>query len=426
LERRPDMGAWLGENVFALVVRVAGLEGLGLLVALVAAATLFVVHSFALRRTQDEAAALLAAAFAAACSIQRWRGRPDIFSILLFFLMLTMLEWPAGRRRRFGLFGLVVLWMNLHPGAIVAPLFIAARAFGDRGLRLAADARATFGDAALALVALSMTPWGPLESIELVRLTMATGPLVSEWRALWDQPFLDATGSLFGAQGREQVLMLALLGFVLWTRPRRRLLIDLGGLALALRSVRLLSMATPVFVSALATVARPRRRPLLLALAAVLLIAFPIAERWHWYRKTAARGDSPFVALYAPHYPVAAADFIADHRLEGRLFHPVRWGGYLGWRLAPRNRSAHDGRISLWGAERAAHMEDFLEPARREALRRELGFEILVLPPGLLRREEEAALGGRWLLVTADPVAAVYVDAKGEHAGHNLDRLRPR
>ncbi len=414
-ERAPDMGAWLGETVFALAHSILGLHGVVLVVALVAATLLALVFSETFRATRNEGAAALAAAFAAACSIHRWRGRPDVFSILLFFVILAIMERRASARRRGLLFGLTLLWINLHPGAIVVPLLCLARGLGENSRRWTAIARARLLDALACAVALCLTPRGPLETFELVRLTIETGPLVPEWLPLWRQPVAEF--------GREWVLAGALVLFALWARPRRRLGLDLLGLALGLRSFRLLYMLTPLLDSGLARVARPRHRPVLMTAALLLVVAFPLADRWSWYRKTVERGDSPFVALYAPHYPVAAADFIERHRLEGRLFHPVAWGGYLGWRLAPRNRSAHDGRISLWGKARAEAMLDFLSVAGRERLRAELGFEILVVAPGLVTREELAALGGRWLAVQSDKTAAVFIDVRGPHAAANLARV---
>ena len=416
-ERSVDMGAWLGEALFAWVHDLAGLEGLVFLIALTAAAIHFLCFLFAERITRDGAAAFLVTAVVAALSVQRWRGRPDIDSLLFFYLMLLFLEGSSGWRRRIQLALTTLVWVNVHPGAIVAPVLVLARAFG-RKLPDATTLRDRGLDAFACLLVLPLTPRGPLETIELVRLTVETGPLVPEWLPLWDHPIASFPVAW--------LLVAAIALLYVWKRPFERLALDAMSFLMALRSVRLLYMAGPAAASALRGFARPRFRRILLLAGVVIFVAGPLANRYQWLQKTAARGDSPFVALYEVHYPVAAADFIERLGLEGRLFHPVAWGGYLGWRLAPRNRSAHDGRISLWGLERAEHMQDRATPKKREALREELGFEILVVAPGELRGSETVAGGGRWLPIHADPLAAVYLDTRGPHARENLARLDGR
>src|SRR5262249_57203428 len=51
-----------------------------------------------------------------------------------------------------------------------------------------------------------------------------------------------------------------------------------------------------------------------------------------------------------PALPVAAADYLATLPAT-RLYNAMDWGGYLAWRLAPRQRIFVDGRFQLYPPE---------------------------------------------------------------------------
>jgi tetratricopeptide (TPR) repeat protein len=50
------------------------------------------------------------------------------------------------------------------------------------------------------------------------------------------------------------------------------------------------------------------------------------------------------VGLKASVYPVAATDFLKEHKLPGNLYNAYDWGGYLMWRLFPDTLVFVDGR----------------------------------------------------------------------------------
>jgi hypothetical protein len=43
-------------------------------------------------------------------------------------------------------------------------------------------------------------------------------------------------------------------------------------------------------------------------------------------------------------FPIAATDFIIAANLQGNIFNPYQWGGYLLWRLAPERKIFQDSR----------------------------------------------------------------------------------
>lgn len=59
-------------------------------------------------------------------------------------------------------------------------------------------------------------------------------------------------------------------------------------------------------------------------------------------------GPEALLAKVSQNYPVAAADYIREHRLPQPLFNAFEWGGFLTWYL-PKYPVAIDGRIDLYG-----------------------------------------------------------------------------
>jgi hypothetical protein len=435
-DRPSDMGAWLGQVLFALAEQIGGLGLARALVAGVAGLLLVVVHRIAARRTGRRNLAALAVALTAALALHRFRLRPDVFSLLMAVLVLDRLDRGAeggegadgAHRRALVLFALCALWTNLHPGVVVAPLFAAAL----WGLHR----RRRGGLALLAcLLGASLRPRGPLDLIDIAWETARTGPLVPEWSGLWKLDF----GTFLG----EWLLLLGIgaLWFATSLRGARRLsaaaLLEFLALGLGARAVRLLYFLAWPAIGALERLAprlegRPLANRAVWLLALLLIVLMPGRDRVDAALRAREAGLSPWADVYEPNYPRGAADFLAGHRLQGRLFHPVKWGGFLGRELMPHYRSAHDGRITYFGKELAAELLGFADPALRPGIVDRHGLEILVLPPGLLRPDEILAAGQRpeggrrWLPLYADPVAAVFMDARGEHATANLDTLRGR
>ncbi len=407
--REVDMGAWGGQVLFAWLHSLFGLTGVIGSVASVAALCHALVLRVTYQRCQHLAAAVLSTAIFAAASIHRWRGRPDVFSILFFILMMALLWGKKSKRSWLSYSLLTLIWINMHPGAIIMPAFALIAAHGSRERRFLTMAMGS-------CLALLFTPRGPIALAKLVYHTVTTGDLVPEWRPLWQLP-----GSQFQLEWMLLVVVLAV--FVLQKPWRTSRSLSLLSLFMALRSFRLSYMFFVPTTPDGRFFASRRLDQSRFVLALILVLVLPLRNRWQAWQKSRDLGASPWTGIYEPAYPVHAADFIDSLGLKGRLFHPVAWGGYLGGRLAPRNQSAHDGRISEWGHKQAQELLDFGSPKARERLRRKLNFEIVVVSPGLLQGFELEAAGGRWRCIFADHLAAVYLDTLGEHWSTNRQLL---
>src|SRR5574341_402191 len=60
-------------------------------------------------------------------------------------------------------------------------------------------------------------------------------------------------------------------------------------------------------------------------------------------------------------YPAAAVNFIEQKNLGGPIFNRYDWGGYLIWRLYPRERVFIDGRSDLYGLTEDFVVQEYLK-----------------------------------------------------------------
>jgi hypothetical protein len=138
-------------------------------------------------------------------------------------------------------------------------------------------------------------------------------------------------------------------------------------------------------------------------------------------RRMQASGVSPFAPVYEPNFPVAAARFLREVRLDGRLYNLPYWGGYLAYQLNPDYRISSDGRIELYGREIARDMNAIVANQDREALLAKYGFDVLVVDGRFFAPARPAA--DHWKLVFSEGSARVYLRDSERNAA-NFERCR--
>jgi hypothetical protein len=136
------------------------------------------------------------------------------------------------------------------------------------------------------------------------------------------------------------VLVLALAALLLArrrVRPADWILFGLYALAtiMAARNLMLTGIVGPILIAAYFP--RTRTLPRALQYLAPLLLAAAAAV-------PIARGDAFQLRAITWNRPSGAADFLLAHPTTGRLFNGYDQGGYLIWRLAPRQPVFIDGR----------------------------------------------------------------------------------
>jgi hypothetical protein len=432
---------WATQVLFTLLwERWGRLALIGLKTALVVATFAIVVRTMRARGVPP----LLASAvtlLAAWTGAEFWHARPQTFTYL-FVAVLVWLLRPGWERRRLTLLlvpALVVVWVNLHAGFVMAGVLIAVVALGT-ALPLLLDPRRrrtgwqVLGHAgalgAAAAAASLANPFGirailfPLEVVKSVPFMTST--------IEWFPPNFHHGGF------RPLELMLLLL-FPAFAWGRGRLGATDVGLVLVFAHLGLTSVRhVPLFAivaappladalhGALLTVrgvdwagfreAVRRRLPAigpvltapgapLAGAAAVILVAVSA----YWAALAREPANPLRLDLSESRYPGQTMAFIREHRLPAPLFSVYAWGGYELWRLYPEYRMFIDGRTHVYGPE---VLRDFLEVtavgSRWQAVLDKWGVQtILGLRPSPLA-ETLRAQGG-WRLVFAEREAVVFV-----------------
>ncbi len=370
-----------------------------------------------------------------------WHARPQTFTYLFVAILIWLLR-PGWERRPATLVlvpALVVPWVNLHAGFVMAFLVIGIAGLGT-ALPLLVDPErrpagwrvvgltACLGVAAAA--ASLLNPFGvrailfPLEVVRSVPFMTST--------IEWFPPNFHHAGF------RPLELMLLLL-FPAFAWGRGRLSAADVGLVLVFANLGLTSVRhVPLF----AIVAAP-------PLAAALGAAMAEWRRVDWARiRDAVRGRLPSLApaLTAPDMPVVAGavllltavsahwagiarvptnplrldleesrypertmTFIRENRLPHQLFSVYAWGGYELWRLYPEYRMFMDGRTHVYGPDVLKEFLDVVNvsPRWQVVLDKWQVQTILALRSSPL--SETLLAQGGWRLVFTEREAVVFV-----------------
>lgn len=444
-----ELQEYAAQVLFALVERAGGIPALRAFGALLAAALVACVFLVARRRLPPAWAAASASVFAALYGL-KWELRPHVLSSFLLLAVARAL-FPAGDasapgpRRWLAVLGLAALWTQLHAESVFAPILAGAGSIG--ALLAALQGRAGgWRDLARWLAALLAAWVGTLLSpggLAQVRYALQDSSVprdyIDEWFPLWELRLLPAPllalvlACLAGGAALVGVGALARLRAPRGPRapsasglPWERIGFLAVCLVMAVLARRFLFLlwfpAHELLVLAAARVRRPAARllsPALLAVAACLVLA-----RTHFVADAlaSARGGLFARSADASLLPLHAVDFAAEAGIEGRLYHPYEWGGYLGRRLWPGCRVYLDGRTVMFAAIiperwRLERWDALGERAQAAELLARRGVDVIVMPSlvdhgrGPLRWRPPAAEGdgGPWVRAWVDATATVWL-----------------
>ena len=323
---------WLAQALFYAAYRTAGFPGVVILRALLLAAFCGLAGLVAWRRSGVLDRAWLAGLVAAAMAVPFALDRPQLFTYVFLALTVVILEL---RRRLWLLPLLFLIWANCHGGFLLGWVVLGAYCAEALVARLRhrplAEERALWLWSAAAVLASGINPNGfrALQVLLLYRSSAMQSYLL-EWARppLWPPP-------LFA------VLLAAAAGTMVWARRTARISdwLLLAAFAAAARTAE----RNTIFIGFFAPVFLASYLPWKRALPAVArwVAAGALAAGIIW---GTAAGD--FFELRAAEwrYPSGAADFLASHQVSDRMFNTYEYGGYLMWRLWPRERVFIDGR----------------------------------------------------------------------------------
>jgi len=350
---------WLHDILVYAAYLLGGYAGISLLKGGLVAATALTLAAAARRSGGSWGTLLLLGLPAVLFTFDGWLARPQLWSFLLFALFLLLLEdfRQSGSRRIYLLIPLLVLWVNLHAGVILAFAVVAAYLVGDGAalllgrLDLSARTWRRLPVAAAALLPAALAnPYGlaPLRALfSQGNLGAGSGMDALVYNYDWQPTTYAAMPAFYWAMGLALLLLLAR-----WRRLPLAHLLLLAGLAfMGLK----LKRHVPLFFFAAAAILPPYLDAALAplqrwcgsfgrgAMRVILVVAALTAVGWTGY--PLYRRDGFFdVGLHPWQYPVKAAEFVRAQRLPGNLFNSYTYGGYLMWALYPEYRVFFDGR----------------------------------------------------------------------------------
>lgn len=216
---------------------------------------------------------------------------------------------------------LTVLWINVHPSALLAPLFAIAALCGI-ALPIAA---------AVALLANPHGIDGVIAPLRLMSFVNSGEFVNSEW--------LPSTPVTFPLLYVAIAIAFIMYGFEPERRQHLWRALILAALAyLALRHVR----NQPLFFAALPLIVAPFTRPRIPNAAHAIVAAVTIIV-------VAATTDH-VPRIDASRFPVQAVARLRASGLAGNIYNPDQFGGFLIWNFYPQRRTLTDGRNELYHA----------------------------------------------------------------------------
>ncbi len=452
VEGRPwtleEYGAQIG---VAVLERAGGPTMLRIAGALLAVVLIACVHLVARRRLPAAWAAAATALFAALFAL-KWELRPHVLSAFFILAIDRFLfardRQDPGPREWIAVLLASALWTQLHAEAIFAPIFAMAGLIGaglgalqrDGGL---ARIGRWFAVLVAATIGTAASPTGFDQHRYALSESSIPRDFIEEWFPIWvlpgDPGFAPLTPALFALVLATTIAAGAFvlaLGLRRFSGSREGLPWErIGFLAtcvlMAVLARRFFWLAWFPITELLATFVRRPRAARAWVLPTVSVLALVgILSGTHFVSASAssARTGRWSEAVDPGLFPVHAADFLAESELEGNLFHRYEWGGYLGWRLWPRNRVVIDGRTVLFAevipvrhrVERWSTLDD---RAYAEDALESWNVRVIVMPSLIDHgagdyRWRPPGAHEQWIRVWADATALVWMRADdAENAG---------
>jgi hypothetical protein len=367
---------WLYDAIVGLLELSAGLNGVVCLTAAVIATVFAAMFRLLVKRGTDVLVALLLTLLAMSASTIHFLARPHVLSwlfVLIWLWMLNSRELAVERsdRRLWLLPLLMLIWVNVHGGFLLGFLLLGIFWVGSMWtwLRL----KESRIEESLQKIAAGKR----VRQLTLVGLASAFASLVNPygWHLhahifsyLTNRFFMDhidefqspnfhgvaqscflvllliAVAALAGRGGRLRLSQILLALFAVYAGLYSSRNIPISSIFLAAIVGSLLSFpATKGFVQRMGMMDSTRRGHLwpIVATVATLMIAL----------NGGRVGSRPLMDAHfdARRMPVDAVSFVAQSGVRGPVLSPDYWGGYLIYRLYPRNKVVIDDRHDFYG-----------------------------------------------------------------------------
>ncbi|HEY2321601.1 MAG TPA: hypothetical protein VGJ82_01945 [Thermoanaerobaculia bacterium] len=363
-------------------------------------AALFAFGFFVASKKSEWPVALALTGFAFVGAYDHLDARPSTAAAALLVIGLSLLE----RELDLAYVVLTIVWINVHPSALLAPL-------------LALIFRRVHWLPVASALALLVNPFGwngVLAPLELTMFARGGTFVNAEWLAspavifplLYITVLFGVIAFLVSRQDLWRFVVFALLAYLAIAHVRNQ------GLYFA---------AMPLLVAPMVPKEWSHR-------ALGLLALLPIG----W-----AYANGPHIAGIAAHrFPVVATEVIHAENLQGNVYNPDQFGGYLIWSFYPERRVLTDGRNELYHAFIEEYAKARLDSRAWRALLAKYRIDLAVdeyRPPldvinPMNGRHQQAAASlaywprREWALISYDDVAMVFA-RRAAFAQETINRL---
>jgi hypothetical protein len=357
---------WLGEVLWAGVMRLGGIRGLEILLIVLGSAVMLALYGYATLSSKNSKAAFVACTVLFILANASFTLRPQMLGYLFLILTMICLElFREGRRAGLWFLPLVfLLWVNTHGsfviglGAILVYWLCGLKDIRWGGIETkrwsAADRRSISLVFLLCVAVLPITPYFTQLAVYPFDMAFSQPTNVAniqEWHSISFEPL---GGKLFLG------LLLAFIVCQIALRLTWRLeelVLALFGTAMACVHVRFLLIFVPFFAPLLTKILARWVPPYdRLKDRFILNAAMMIAVLWGVVHFLPSRTD--IQAKIAEEFPVRAVEYLQTHPVPGPVYNNYGYGGYLVWTLAPGHKDFIDGRGDVF--ERGGVFADYM------------------------------------------------------------------
>ncbi len=416
---------WLHDIVYYLTYCLMGFEGLSLLKGLLVAGTGFFLVRVARLRDSSWSAILIVLFPVFLQAYWAWEDRPQLWSFFFFALFLWLLEWDRiSRGRKIYLLGpLMIIWGNLHAGAILAFPLVVAYMVGRAGRSFLQkdfwpkDLKRLGWVLLMITVAACITPYGLMLLKTLAGSASLGGQSLFAENIDWRVTTFKEFPNYFYIMGGT-----ALCLAIAWRRVTLTDALLLAGLAFMgtklLRHTTFFMVAVtalvPVYIDGmtmpLVAKVTAGNRTVLKTLALFLAVIATFYFGHSLYKVKGAFNPG----LLEWRYPDAAVDFILEQQLPANLFNSYVSGGYLMWKLYPDYRVFWDGRQGSEELNRAGNDITYARAGWQQLLDRYQVNTVVTEPLSFIDgvqypMVQELRKSAFWALVFADQSSVVFV-----------------
>ncbi len=347
-------GYWLAELIFYWFYAAGGLDGILILRFILLG---LLTYAMVIRRKGDSLLYGGLLLMFLTCFLETFPlERPQVFSFLFFAVLLFLLDRIrdnasfGGKGIYFFFPALMLVWANTHPGFVLGLAVLVLYTIMEgvkffhpslRPMKPLAYKRFALL-CVLGIVITLLNPNGFHVFAELNQPAFHTSSNVE----YMSTPDAFTTFSAFGIILYWLVLLLTITGLVVNIRK-----IDITE-SLLLAGAGYFSFTTLRYVPIFLIAALPAASGFfgggkLLKPARIVVLAISIISGifFSWNERSNLANVKSGNWMDEGLFPVKAADFIRENNLQGNMYNPAYWGGYLMWKLAPDRKVFSDGRV---------------------------------------------------------------------------------